>query len=120
MAAGDTAPGRRREDVRYAGYPDDVQPGDYWRYVDEDGKPKVAKGSLEAAAALGNLTGGIWGIVTPNERHGHLVVHTVREHEDGTISVAPGDGSTNSILCSAVGDRAGWHGYIDHGVWREV
>lgn len=120
MAAGDRTPGRRREDVLYRGDPDDVQPGDYWRYVDEDGVPKVAKGSLEAAAAVGNLTGGIWGIVTPNGRRGTLVLHTVREHEDGTITVAPGDGSSNSILTSGHDDRPEWHGYIDRGVWSEV
>ncbi len=40
--------------------------------------------------------------------------HTVREHEDGTISVRPGDGSSNSIL--VIGhDSEQWHGYIEHG-----
>lgn len=43
-----------------------------------------------------------------------LPVHTVREHEDGTISVRPGDGSSNSILVKQ-GDGQQWRGYIDHG-----
>jgi hypothetical protein len=41
----------------------------------------------------------------------------VREHEDGTISVLPGDGSSNSILVSRR-DKS-WHGYIRHGVFEE-
>lgn len=48
---------------------------------------------------------------------GNLELHTVREHEDGTISVRPGDGSSNSILISGSRGRK-WHGYIEHGIWR--
>jgi hypothetical protein len=40
-------------------------------------------------------------------------VHEVEEHEDGTITVEPRPGNSNSIL-----SPKGWHGYIDHGVWR--
>lgn len=64
-----------------------------------------------------NLTGGVWGIVTPDGRYGMLSVHTVREHEDGTISVRPGDGSSNSILVAGGPEGGQWHGYIEHGVW---
>ena len=39
--------------------------------------------------------------------------HDITEHEDGTITVSP------SILMPA--DRGlYWHGYLEHGVWREV
>jgi hypothetical protein len=40
----------------------------------------------------------------------------VREHEDGTISVRPGDGSSNSILITGH-DGEQYHGYIECGVW---
>lgn len=114
MAAGDTTQGRRRDDVNFFDLPpDDLEHGDYWRYLDrKTGKPMHVEES-------GNLTGGVWGVCCPVIGGiGLLRLHTVREHEDGTITVAPGDGSSNSIL---IGDgQRSWHGYIDHGVWREV
>lgn len=92
------------------------EPGDYWRHVRPDGSSMVAEG----APGNGNLTGGVWGICAPNGAIGTLMRHTVREHEeDGTISVRPGDGSSNSILIGW-GDVRQWHGYIEHGVWSEV
>jgi hypothetical protein len=33
-----------------------------------------------------------------------------------TITVEPKPGNSNSILCPT----CGWHGYIDHGVWRDA
>lgn len=39
--------------------------------------------------------------------------HTITEHADGTITVSP------SILMPADRGRY-WHGYLEHGVWREV
>ncbi len=47
---------------------------------------------------------------------GHLAAHTVREHEDGTISVRQGDGSSNSILMTGAKGQQ-YHGFIEHGVW---
>lgn len=43
---------------------------------------------------------------------GALSDHTVIEHEDGTITVSP------SILMDH--GAGGWHGYLEHGIWREV
>lgn len=72
--------------------PDDLdpvryQPGDYGRYSQT------------------------WFCCTPNGHLGNLSGHTVTEHEDGTITVAP------SIL---VKDRTGelWHGYLVAGEWK--
>jgi hypothetical protein len=48
---------------------------------------------------------------------GTLAAHTVREHEDRSISVLPGDGSSNSILIS--NQRGSWHGFIYAGVFEE-
>lgn len=104
--------GRRRPDVVFGELPDDLRPGDYWKYLDRNGDPKHVD-------RPGNLTGTVWGIYTPDRGAGvgTLMAHTVREHEDGTISVRPGDGSSNSILQRGAGGT--WHGYIEHGVWRE-
>lgn len=94
------------------------EPGDYWRYVREGGEPMQCS---DEQRRRGNLTGGVWGICAPNGAIGQLMLHTVREHEeDGTISVRPGDGSSNSILISGGEAVASWHGYIEHGVWLEA
>jgi hypothetical protein len=47
----------------------------------------------------------------------NLRAHTVREHDDGTISVRPGDGSSNSILVTRRPEES-WHGYVDHNDWQ--
>lgn len=43
--------------------------------------------------------------------------HDVEEEEDGTFTVQPNPpmnpDNSNSILC-----HCGWHGFIDHNVWR--
>lgn len=54
-----------------------------------------------------------WYCCTPNGHVGNLQGHDVTEHDDGTITVSP------SILVS---DDTGelWHGYLEHGVWRQV
>lgn len=53
-----------------------------------------------------------WMVRTPNGHLGNLGNHDVTEHDDGTITVSP------SILVS---DHTGelWHGFLEHGVWRE-
>ena len=72
------------------------QNGDYWKN-DEDGS---------------------WYCVTPNGLLGWLKNHHVEEHEDGTISVVAGPWGSNSILVNG-GRPNAWHGYIEHGVWKE-
>lgn len=108
-----TVVGRHRGDVRLGDLPDDPQPGDYWRYVGSDGQ------AIDTSSHPENLTGGMWGICPPNGSIGTLAKHTVRENDDGTITVAAGDGSSNSIHHDPAGPHD-WHGYIDHGVWRHV
>jgi hypothetical protein len=82
-----------------------------------------------------------WWYCTPNGLLGRLSApedlaagksngaHHVEEHDDGTISVLPQPGNSNSILCmgwplGAPARAEGqplwtWHGYIRHGVWEE-
>jgi len=100
--------GRRREDSPHVGdLPDDIQPGDYWKVL--------ALTSPEPS----NLTGTCWYVVAPETGFGVALLtrHTVREEVDGTISVRPGDGSSNSILVTGAHGKT-WHGYIEHGEWR--
>jgi hypothetical protein len=61
----------------------------------------------------GQLDMGWWLACTPNGQQGNLGNHDVTEHEDGTITVSP------SILIYPAGGDPGWHGYLEHGVWRE-
>lgn len=104
--------GRRMPTARYGRIHADVRAGDYWELVDDDYTPFHL---LEPS----NLTGRMWRIACPMSYGyaiGTLTKHTVREHDDGTISVRPGDGSSNSILVT--GHRGEqWHGYIARGVW---
>lgn len=110
-----TLTGRRRPDTPQGDLPDDIQAGDYWRVLNHgNGKPVQVNHP-------GNLTGGVWYVVAPMPNDGYAIgrleLHTVREHEDGTISVRPGDGSSNSILIRGHHGQT-FHGYIEHGVWR--
>lgn len=112
--------GRRRPDTRESELPRGIEPGDYWKILNDDGTPKKS-------TAASNLTGTCWHVACPKPGSteddawllANLMNHTVREHEDGTISVRPGDGSSNSILVEQGRGGPSWHGYIDHGVLEE-
>ena len=59
-----------------------------------------------------------WYGKTPNGHEACLLNHEITIHEDGTITVSP------SILVSTSYDGGKtmvnlWHGYLEHGVWRE-
>ncbi len=112
--------GRRRPDTIHGELPDEIEVGDYWKVLDRGtGKP------IEVVDCESNLTGGCWEVACPNPSSysgkgyllAHLRLHTVREHEDGTISVRPGDGSSNSILVEKGSGGPTWHGYIEHGTF---
>lgn len=111
--------GRRLPDTLPKEFPlpyDELRPGDYWKRLDANGEPVLI------TAHPSNLTGTAWVVIAPGPDgmllFANLEAHTVREHSDGTISVRPGDGSSNSILVSRRPDES-WHGYIEHGVWTE-
>lgn len=107
--------GRRRPATEIDRLPADIEAGDYWMVLvnDSDGlRPMMV-------TEPSNLTGGVWRVAAPMSYGfaiGTLTKHTVREHDDGTISVRPGDGSSNSILITGH-DGEQYHGFIEHGVW---
>lgn len=112
--------GRRLPDTKVGEWPlpyDELQPGDVWKVLEKSGQEVV----LETEAS--NLTKRVWIVIAPGPNglklFGNLRAHTVREHDDGTVSVRPGDGSSNSILICRRPDEC-WHGYIEHNVWRSV
>ena len=53
-----------------------------------------------------------WHACTPSGALANLANHTVTEHEDGTITVAP------SILVTD--GETSWHGFLEHGIWRQA
>lgn len=52
----------------------------------------------------------------PETVQGSLKNHKIEEHEDGTITATP------SLLIETTwaGEEISWHGYLEHGEWREV
>lgn len=74
-------------------------------YPDGDGNWPPANGSYFKGKT------GDWFAMTPNGMYGNLSAHKVTEHDDGTITVSP------SILVT--GHDGSYHGYLEHGVWRE-
>src|ERR1700741_2936594 len=108
--------GKRLADTPFGDLPEGIEPGTYWKYLTRDtGRLLIADPKYTS-----NLTGTVWSYMPPDGNGvGTLMQHTVREHEDGTISVVAGDGSSNSIMHTGAQDKS-WHGYIDHGVWNEI
>lgn len=112
--------GRRLPDTKRGDFPlpyDALQAGDIWKVLDRSsGEPIVVTDQPS------NLTGCGWFCILEAangvKMFANLTAHTVREHDDGTISVRPGDGSSNSILVRRLPDES-WHGYVEHNVWTE-
>jgi hypothetical protein len=110
MKRTDEIQGKRLPDQPLGSEQDKAQPGDFWKWCLEDGSTF----DLDPWPVT-NLTGSYWGGITPNGLRMNLLSHTVREEDDGSITVKPGDGSSNSILVSD-GEES-WHGYITNGLW---
>lgn len=107
--------GRRLPDTPQGQFPvryHQLRDGDYWKLLDP------ATGEPLQSDSPTNLTHTVWFVVAPGLLLANLTAHTVREEDDGTISVRPGDGSSNSILVTRRPEET-WHGHIEHGVWRE-
>lgn len=90
----------RRIPLTPEGYfaPDAGQRGDYGRI----------NRTLEQVYGLENQLW--WQVYAPDGSACSLnpAIHSVQEHEDGTITVSP------SIVTST------WHGFLERGVWRSV
>jgi hypothetical protein len=86
------------------------QPGDYGRASPH----RMADGSEISPAFAEAFRVAWWQVRCPNGHSGCLSpdVHTVTEHEDGTITVSP------SIVISGANGEQLWHGYLERGVWR--
>lgn len=78
-------------------------------YPNEQGDLLLKKGEYGINPKDGN-----WYACVPNGHMGNLANHEVTEHEDGTITVSP------SILVTRHTGEFLWHGYLEHGIWREV
>lgn len=116
-----TFEGKRYPDTVFGELPSEggVPPaGAYWKVMSRRDPSVPLKPEDLGHKGNPGLTDTVWGIVTPNGLYGMLSIHTVREEDDGTISIRPGDGSSNSVLIQ--GATKSWHGYIEHGVWSEV
>ena len=106
MAAGDVTQGVRLADGQ-RWYHDGAPDGQAFYGRDEDGAWNVWIHSPGRVRFGGEHGAKGWG--------GNLTNHQVTEHEDGTITVSP------SILVTFPGtDWPQWHGYLEHGVFREV
>lgn len=93
-----------------------MEPGDYGRHmvrlspgISTEGEPFWA-----------------WWVCTPNGLFGRLSMpedsphhHYVEEHDDGTVTIVPQEGNTNSILVKGA-NGVEWHGWIRHGVWESI
>ena len=81
-------------------------------YPNEKGELSLAEGDYGKHPTSG------WQVRPPGHHAGGIGKHDVVEHEDGTITVSP------SILLTDFDEKTGekiqWHGYLEHGVWREV
>ncbi len=77
-------------------------------YPDNDGNLILKDGEY------GQDKRGVWYFRPPGGYHmGSLVRHTVTEHKDGTITVAP------SILLTDW-EFGKWHGYLIKGEWKQL
>lgn len=80
-------------------------------YANEKGQLLLAEGDYGLHPVSG------WQCRPFGHHAGGIGKHEVIEHEDGTITVSP------SILLTDFdeqGNTIQWHGYLEHGVWREV
>jgi hypothetical protein len=112
--------GRRIPDNEWFEWLDrgELQPGDYGRMVRSDGDPR-------SASRWFNVTpDGELGILRHDDGSGQPF-HQVVEHEDGTITVCPS--IQGRVIDSAsvhgsgpISSKAGWHGWLERGVWRSA
>ena len=111
MSAGDVTPGTRLPDAVFG------KPGPGWDAFENKPIANVAGTPSGRTCAPGSYMKVDYDgkdelyIVDPRGEIGRISTHTITWHEDGTVTVSP------SI---APYEPGGWHGYLEHGIWREV
>ena len=113
MSSGDVTQGKRLPDATWTHTERETgvtTPGYGW-----DAFYEKTPGTFMKVSGVPNAVGGRWMVISPNGLMGTIRddVHTVTEHDDETITVSP------SILINA-GAAGEWHGFLEHGVWREA
>jgi hypothetical protein len=74
---------------------------------------------MESGDYMVNAEGVVW-VRLPNGIGPSLLTGwSVEEHEDGTITTSPSILSKGPVTFGGA-EYAEWHGYLEHGVWREV
>ena len=119
MAPGDTLQGRRIPDSEWfeRRTANELQPGDYGvEFITREGE-EVRDWFVRCPNGADTV---LW--VNEADRNGNR--HVIEEHDDGTITV---HGSimgefVRSEKISGAGpiSSPGWHGWLEHGVWREA
>jgi hypothetical protein len=66
---------------------------------------------------------GVWYGRTPNGHLVNLAAHQVTEHNDGTVTVTPSIGVKSSRYSEEYDTMVTftvWHGFLEHGHWRQA
>jgi hypothetical protein len=98
-------------------------PGPGWEAWGDgrEGSSRAAPGSYMKVSTGRRV---LWYIVDPDGEIGSLGYrHTVTEHDDGSITVSPSILADPGRHAEGIGDiikADGWHGFLEHGVWRSV
>ena len=79
-------------------------------YPNEKGELRLAECDYGYSPQAGE-----WQARPPGCNLGSLKDHDVTEHEDGTITVSP-----SIVVCDEYPGAIEWHGYLEHGVWRQA
>lgn len=84
-------------------------------YLDAGEINKPACYGRAIAERVKNGRAGWWQVTTPDGHIGSLNpdIHTITEHEDGTITASPS-------LDMSQRHPGGWHGWLRHGVFESV
>ena len=84
-------------------------------YPNDDGSFKLKRGDYM-------LLDNRWYCRVPYDRSNDMDLsdisnHQIIEHEDGTITVSPSIGHTGN---TPNGEKFYWHGFLEHGEWRDA
>lgn len=84
-------------------------------YPQEDGHLHLSEGDYGYDPIVGH-----WVVRPPGHNAGGIPHHGVIEHEDGTITVTPSIVLEDYESNQRDSLRVAWHGFLEHGIWREA